>query len=346
MSLNRRQIKKRNKKYIKKVLNHIPFKIKRTAFGDGYFILSFQPHSVCWFWLEEFPDWKFGIWLGQGDESGDYRKFEIFGQTIALIDKFKPSRSDLCETDISEFISELYLIQKGEGRWKEYLEETEEEKARMLKVKAVNDVQYTAIYSFIEARNKSVYAMPERVGEREIILELKDGNSKHFSVSPRYRIKCLYTNVMLLDENEEARFEKEKEVFLELVDHMDKMWTPDTLDDYDVDDYIFSAFNQKLEARGAWEKKAKRYNWDNQDYGRHLVEVFDFFKPYKISNEKLKIILAGWHADNYWDNPSIPGMISTVERVYEGQYNTKYAEQLIERLYHKPELAQKWLKER
>jgi hypothetical protein len=48
-------------------------------------------------YLKEFPEWKFAILLDQDD----YRKYEIFGQRISMIDKFKPSRSELCEDYIA-----------------------------------------------------------------------------------------------------------------------------------------------------------------------------------------------------------------------------------------------------
>lgn len=348
--LNRRQIKKRNKKYILDLLSRIPFKISRTAFGNGYFIFEMQPHSICWFWLEAFPDWKFGIWLGQDKEEKEnaYQKFEIFGQTTALIDKFKPYASDLCETSITDFNMELYAIAKGEGRWEEYLKETEEEKARLAKVKAKNDIKYNAITAFIDKWNKDRHVLPEEQRDRQVYLELADKNSKRFKVSPRFGIHTLFHKTLLAEKNRQETFLLEFDAFQKLTDHLDKMWVEDEDEhSYDEDTYIFMPFSAELMARGEWDRRAKRYGWKIQHYGIRMQEIYDYHRQdYEISDAKLKIILAGWHKDNYWDNPSVTGMESTLERVYEGQYNVKYSRLLINKLYDKPELAEEWLKEK
>jgi len=120
--MKKRKLKKRNRKHIDKVLSFIPYTLKRRVFGSGYFIFSFEESSVAWFWLKEFPDWRFGIWLNEED----YTKFEIFGQCISMIDKFKPSRSELCEDNIQCFVDELHKIYDKDDTWLEYLAEAVE----------------------------------------------------------------------------------------------------------------------------------------------------------------------------------------------------------------------------
>ena len=119
--MNKRQLKKRNTKYIKSILNSVPFKKEKISFGSSYFIFEMEPNSIVWFWLKAFPEWRFGIWLNQDD----YRKYEIFGQRISMIDKFKPSRSELCEDYAHNFNMELFNIIGKHPKWKDYLDKAD-----------------------------------------------------------------------------------------------------------------------------------------------------------------------------------------------------------------------------
>jgi hypothetical protein len=75
------------------------FTITKKTFGDGYFIFTFAPNYVCHFELKETPNWKYGIWLNENNG------YDIFGEHVELIDKFKPSRTYISfENDISAFI--------------------------------------------------------------------------------------------------------------------------------------------------------------------------------------------------------------------------------------------------
>ena len=82
--ISKRRVKIINKKRHEVLFTEISkkYSISKKVFGNGYFLFSFDENTISWFWLEEFPDWKFGIWL---NENG----YDIFGEAIIQIDKFK-----------------------------------------------------------------------------------------------------------------------------------------------------------------------------------------------------------------------------------------------------------------
>lgn len=69
---------------------------------DGYFFFAFGTNSVVRFHIKECPGWLFGIWWNMPDKSKEEVISSISGDFFAqfeeTIDKFKPSRSPLCET--------------------------------------------------------------------------------------------------------------------------------------------------------------------------------------------------------------------------------------------------------
>ncbi len=77
--------------------------------GDGYFIFSFVGNSVTHFKIKELPQWKFGIWLFY-DKKKNVIDCEWFCQLEIFIDKFKPSRSEICcqvNFPVQDFIREI-----------------------------------------------------------------------------------------------------------------------------------------------------------------------------------------------------------------------------------------------
>lgn len=99
-------LKKTNSSRHKKILNEISqhFTIKRLEYADGYFLFNFGDKAVCYFSLKDTPDWEFGIWLFED-------KFQIFGEHVDLIDKFKPSRTYVShDNDLNGFIEEVKNI--------------------------------------------------------------------------------------------------------------------------------------------------------------------------------------------------------------------------------------------
>jgi len=66
---------------------------------DGYFLFAFGSNSVIHFHIKECPGWKFGIWWQIPDGSNPKQRYingEFFAQYEENIDKFKPSRSEIC----------------------------------------------------------------------------------------------------------------------------------------------------------------------------------------------------------------------------------------------------------
>lgn len=102
--------KKSNMAAIQSVLKKVyeRFTVGKVRYGNGYFIFYKGPNSVCHFSIKETPGWKYGIWLGH---KGQY---EIFGEHIDLIDKFKPSRTYVSHmNDMESFLKQVQAIQEN-----------------------------------------------------------------------------------------------------------------------------------------------------------------------------------------------------------------------------------------
>lgn len=70
---------------------------------DGYFVVGLGTNAVIHFHIEECPGWIFAIWwdIPDGDgELADTIRGQFFTQYEETVDKFKPSRSEIC-CDIS-----------------------------------------------------------------------------------------------------------------------------------------------------------------------------------------------------------------------------------------------------
>ena len=68
-------------------------------FLDGYFIFGRGSNSVIHFRVKECPGWLFAIWWKTGAKDGDKKDViagDFFTQYEETIDKFKPSRSEMC----------------------------------------------------------------------------------------------------------------------------------------------------------------------------------------------------------------------------------------------------------
>ena len=334
--MNKRQLKKRNRKFIDLIIRYIPYTLKKRCFGSGYFIFSFDESSVSWFYLKEFPEWKFAIWLNE-----EHGKYEIFGQHINMIDKFKPSRSELCEDNVQSFVDELHKIYTREDAWLEYLDEAAEEKARMDVVSLQNKIYYEALFNFIKGWNDKQDTKAEW-DFKCIYLKLKDGGAGR---SPRYDIIVESYKEFQAEEFNHEWFEMEWDAYQQLCVHLGKMYTPEKITSYDTDSYIFrSTISEEILCQQEWEHRAVEYKWKQQNYGIHLQEMYDYNRRnYEISDIELKYILHSWFETNYCDNHSIDGFINTIERVYSGQYNIGYAKSIINEMFRKPERVSIWL---
>lgn len=106
------------------ILSHLKcngFEVYDVTYLDGYFLFETGEDSVVHFKVQGIKGWKFGIWI---DKDSEKAVAQIFGQVIANIDKFKPSRSwavfevnqqELSEQDtykksINDFIDRLHFI--------------------------------------------------------------------------------------------------------------------------------------------------------------------------------------------------------------------------------------------
>lgn len=108
--IRKKTMKRNNTERQNILLNQIKktFTLDTLLFTDGYFIFRMNPNAVCHFTLKETPDWLYGIWLGDNND------FQVFGEHVDLVDKFKPSRTYLSyENDIDSFIKDLNSIKEN-----------------------------------------------------------------------------------------------------------------------------------------------------------------------------------------------------------------------------------------
>ena len=99
-----------NKELVDRVFNHISenskFKPYNIEYGDTYFIFTGEPNepnSVLHFRIKGVnKHWKFGMWVHSeyidDDNFADEPVIQFFAQWDKNIDKFTPSRSDICVT--------------------------------------------------------------------------------------------------------------------------------------------------------------------------------------------------------------------------------------------------------
>ena len=72
-------------------------------YGNGYFIFDMGDNSVVHFRVKKlWKHWKFGMWINSDalnydeEKKKEYNIVSVFAQYDTCIDKFKPSRSELC----------------------------------------------------------------------------------------------------------------------------------------------------------------------------------------------------------------------------------------------------------
>lgn len=82
--------------------------VEDVEYLNGYFIFDFGENTVVHFHIKETPGWKYGIWFNLVRKNSTNRKYaryykdrfecRVFAQYEEEINKFKPSRSTICET--------------------------------------------------------------------------------------------------------------------------------------------------------------------------------------------------------------------------------------------------------
>lgn len=173
-----------NRCYINDILDLVDFTITRkkifTKCNNG---------NTCYFWLKEFPLWKFGIILNEEN------KFEIFGEHEYMIDKFRPYYTyisfqqkelyftifdgKLTISSLTNFNNELQSILNKDEKHFEYFNDIKEVEEYMHKAYIYHQKQFKSITTFIKQFNKE---------NSEINLKMVDWG---YTTSPRYEIRCL-----------------------------------------------------------------------------------------------------------------------------------------------------------
>ena len=260
--ISKRRLKIINIKKHEEILKQLSteYSVKDKCYGDGYFVFTFDANSICWFYLNEFPDWKFAIWL---NEDGSY---DIFGEAIVQIDKFKPSRSSLSYDNIKDFNLELVDVKNNIGEWEEYNQDTKEMIILNAKCDKISAENLNKIESFLKEQKE--LCDKEEVGS---FLELKDRNTEHFTSSPRYKLtQFTYKDNYFETDEAKKRSIKLFDELSSLLQYKGNQHPDHTYeDDYiDVDSFIF--LHREILHPDDFRESEKNYGRDN-DYEKMLA---------------------------------------------------------------------------
>lgn len=315
--MNRRQTKKRNKKIHKNILSFIPFTVIGEVYGNGYFIFEYEDAGICWFYLKEFPKWKFGIWLNK-------EGFEIFGQAVASIDKFKPSRSEFTTDDINLFVNSLYelhyatnLVEKDETSEDElfqYLIENEKYIKEQDRMDRINHKKLNFINSFIRNYNDS---------NLKIHFELHDRNSKNIQASPRYYIYVSTTKDTTDDEIFKA-FLYLEEAFDTMI-NSENVLSIDDMDNFLTNTFIFDYFGEEIKGKKFYNHQRIKYEWKDS-YEEYLDGIYNMHvKQYDVLNDELHLVIGKFSGDSYIDADDILKAVYDKYTALNLSYNQQYA---------------------
>lgn len=314
--MNKRIIKKRNKAVHLKLVSQLPFTITNHTFGSGYFMLDMGPNAISWFWLKEFPSWKFGIWLRNNS-------FEIFGQAISMINKFKPSRSELCyKNDIDGFINELYKIKAVHPDWKEYIDSAVESEIYERRKRNFEQEIYQIIFNTSKSISNELFD-----------IRIEDQNTRDFRVSPRYKVHEFIDEDFMSTQSSNDLLQISIKNYEILCRSLSNISEADINEFSFTDTYIFSSLGESIVAPEEYNRDAERYKWIDGTFEEHLQKIFDDNQEWKIGESQLKDILYNWKKDNYPDSPTIPGFEDALEHCYDGRYNPWLAKQLIKGMF-------------
>lgn len=314
--MNARKLKKANKKRHLKIVSQLPFKISLHTFGSGYFIFDMGSNGVSWFWLEELPDWKFGIWLGKKNN------FEIFGQATVLIDKFKPSYSAIArENDLSSFVMDVCKVIDRHPEWTEYLDDIIEANVSCNRQRTFEQEVFQIMFDTCKSLSTDSYHV-----------RIEDRNTKRLSISPRYQIVESVDVIPGTDQTGRLTTDE----LIESINSFEVLCRSlSDLGEADVKEfsfrsiYIFTTLGQMVVSPEEYNMDAVKYQWVVETFDDHLKEIFDEQQDWKIDKDQLKYILCHWKKDNYPDSPTIPGFLDALKRCYDGQYNPWEAKKLV-----------------
>lgn len=249
--MTKRQIRKQNKQRIKGIIESLEFKATNFEFYERYSL------AVGTFKLKEFSDWKFGIWLNNKDKS-----FDIFGENIYMIDKFKPSRCSLSfsSVNVSDFQNELKIIlQNKDAEWVEYLENAKKAKEREDELHRENFKIYQSVKNTIDELNKQ-YSIKD-----DVEIRITDYNTKYSKSYPRYKIGLYCIDEVL----------KDKDLYNKIL--MDsyniisnaKKWSREF--SFGLDDYQFE--NISLYSPDEYEYKLNEYPSWNETFDEYKIKL-------------------------------------------------------------------------
>lgn len=230
-----------NRTKINNILKELKFKITKQVFGNGYFVFTFKESSICWFWLKEFPGWKFGLWLNENNT------YSIFGEHTLMIDKFKPSASYISFETIEEFNNELNLVLNKDEKHLEYLESIEESKI-------YENKKNNYILNYILDFNNFIKEFNKKHNDN-VNLKLKDYGDHR---SPRFEFELLYSYKKYY-----LTKEQELELYFELSNIKEQNFNIEYAEDFMEESFIadFCNIRQVIYSENEFLYNKNRYNW-------------------------------------------------------------------------------------
>lgn len=251
--MKKRLIRKQNKQRIKGIIESLDFKAYDVEFYESYSL------ATGTFKLREFNDWKFGIWLNYKNKS-----FDIFGENIYMIDKFKPSRCTLSfeSTDIEYFQNELKLIlENTDPEWNEYLEKVEN-------AKILEDISWNENFKIHESVKSAINELNTIYDIKDNVeIRITDYNTRYSRSYPRYRIGLYAIDEVLKDNDLYNKYLLD--IYNKLSDA--KLWTAEIR--FGLDDYQFE--NISLYSPEEYEYNKNIYSsWTEtfEEYKNNLIK--------------------------------------------------------------------------
>ena len=71
----------------------------------------------------------------------------------------------------------------------------------------------------------------------------------------------------------------------------------------------------------------------NEESYKNELDLYMSYLPKQLSEDELSEIISRWKIENYPDNPGIGGMMQSLKRVYDGQYDPKVASMIVKKIF-------------
>lgn len=81
------------------------------------------------------------------------------------------------------------------------------------------------------------------------------------------------------------------------------------------------------------DKEIKSYNPNLIKKNKSIEENESILSDFKLKSDELTEIIIRWKKDSYPDTPDINGMIQSLKRCYDGQYDPNIANRIVKNIF-------------